>query len=282
MKTDLKTLRAITILYVEDDEMMRTQTVRMFENLFKKVYVAHDGEIGLDLFKNNMDEIDVIVSDINMPKMDGLAMTKKIRKLNKDIPIVITTAYSDKENTMSALNLGVSKYVTKPLKIGELSESIAELSQKYRKNENITRMTQKLVKDHRAIKEHTHELQDDYETLKNKLEMKSFLVDNYVFEVKTDKFAKMLDVSKRIESFFGFTKDELLGKDVKFLLCDDTNFSELQKSLLEATKLKKEIHTVVNLKTKSGKVYEFTATVVPDYGSDQMVEGYTFYLNINS
>lgn len=281
MKVDLKTLKAITILYVEDDEMMRVQTVKMFENLFNKVYIAEDGVIGLDLFRTYGAEIDVVISDINMPNMDGLEMSKEIRKMNKDIPIIITTAYSDQQNTMSALNIGVSRYVNKPLKIGELSETIADLSQKYRKSENINRITQQLVKDHRAIKEHTSELQGDYDTMKSQLDMKSFLLDNYVFKINTDKLAVISDVTSRIESFFGYKKDELIGKEIRVLQSDDTSFSALQKSLLEATRLKKEIHNVFSMQTKSGKSFDFTVTIVPSYSGDQMVSGYTFYLNIN-
>ena len=96
-----------------------------------------------------------------------------------------------------------------------------------------------------------------------------------------DKFAVMKSVTSRIETFFGYSKDELIGKELRLLQCDNSNFSELQRMLLEATKLKKEMHKVFSLKTKSDKVYGFTITVVPNFGSDQMVEGYTFYLNIN-
>ncbi len=281
MKVDLKTLKAITILYVEDDEMMRIQTVKMFENLFKKVYIAEDGLVGLDMFKAHGTEIDVVVSDINMPHMDGLTMSEEIRKSNKDIPIIITTAYSDQQNTMSALNLGVSRYVNKPLKIGELSETIAELSQQYRKTENISRITQQLVKDHRAIKEHTSELQGDYDLAKNELDMQSFLLDHYVFKIVTDKLALIKDITSRVESFFGYKKDELIGKEIRILQSDDTSFSALQKSLLEATRLKKEIHNIFSMQVRSGKTYDFTVTIVPSYSEDQMVSGYTFYLNIN-
>jgi PAS domain S-box-containing protein len=281
MNISLQTLKAITILYVEDDEMMRAQTVKMFQNLFKEVYVAFNGKEALDIFKDKISEIDTIVSDINMPVMDGLEMTKAVRVINKDIPIIITTAYSDQENTMNALNLGVSRYITKPLKIGELSEIIVELSQKYRKHENITKMTQQLVRNHKAIQEHTNELQDDYEHIKNKLEMKSFLIDNYLFYIKTDSFAVITDITSRIETFFGYSKDELMGQEIKILQADDSNFSSLQKTLLEATKLKKEVHNIFTMQTKSGKRFDFTTTVVPKFREDQIVRGYKFYLNIN-
>ncbi len=113
MKFDLKELKKITILYVEDEEMIRNQTVSMFENLFHKKKKKKNGAEGLETFKTNKNEIDAIVSDINMPELSGLEMSEEIHNIIKDIPILLTTAYTDEEYLLKSLELNIFKYVTK-------------------------------------------------------------------------------------------------------------------------------------------------------------------------
>ena len=101
-KIDPKELKNITILYVEDDTGIRTQMSQILNKLFKKVYVAVDGGDGIVVYKKHIDEIDVVVTDINMPNINGLDMIKKINTLNKSIATIVTTAHSDSKNMINA------------------------------------------------------------------------------------------------------------------------------------------------------------------------------------
>lgn len=82
-------LKSISILYVEDENDVRTFTARLLENLVKQVFVASNGEEGLEVCNNCSDEIDLILTDINMPKMNGLDMAAKIKEHDKEKPIVL-------------------------------------------------------------------------------------------------------------------------------------------------------------------------------------------------
>ena len=88
-------LKNISILYVEDESDVREFTSKLLSSLLKNVFTAENGQDGLDLYKENINTIDLIVTDINMPKMNGIAMCEKIRELNKEIPIVVTSAHND-------------------------------------------------------------------------------------------------------------------------------------------------------------------------------------------
>lgn len=89
---DFKTLKELAqhlcILYVEDDEVLRTKTARIFSNLFKHVDIAQDGKIGLHLYSeyhlNTNEYYDIVISDIQMPNLDGIGLSKAIFEINKE------------------------------------------------------------------------------------------------------------------------------------------------------------------------------------------------------
>ena len=117
-------LQNISVLYVEDEIEVREFTSKLLGSLVKKVYSAQNGLEGLEIFKENINEIDLILTDINMPKMDGLEMCSFIKELNKDIPIVVTSAHNDPSFLKRAINVGVSTYAMKPIDLYQLVESI--------------------------------------------------------------------------------------------------------------------------------------------------------------
>jgi two-component system, cell cycle response regulator len=129
MKMEIKVmnkeiLKTISVLYVEDENDVREFTSKLLSSLLRKVYVASDGLEGLEIFKENKDDIDLIVSDINMPKMDGLSMCEAIKKINTEIPLVITSAHNDTNFFKKSIEIGVSTYAMKPIDLYQLIESI--------------------------------------------------------------------------------------------------------------------------------------------------------------
>jgi C4-dicarboxylate-specific signal transduction histidine kinase len=110
-------------LYVEDEEEIKSVVVTVIGNSFKEFATVSNGQEGLDYFLENND-IDLIITDINMPKMDGLSMCQRIREHDKKIPIIITTAYSDRDFLQKAIEVGVSDFVTKPMNMKVLLKSI--------------------------------------------------------------------------------------------------------------------------------------------------------------
>ena len=117
-------LENISVLYVEDENDVREFTAKLLGSLVENVYSAQNGLEGLELFKENSSSIDLIVSDINMPKMDGLEMCTLIKEINKDIPIVITSAHNDPNFLKKAIDVGVNTYAMKPIDLYQLVESM--------------------------------------------------------------------------------------------------------------------------------------------------------------
>jgi diguanylate cyclase (GGDEF)-like protein len=126
MINNISILKNITILYAEDEKDLREVTHQILKGFTKKQYVAQNGQEGLELFKAHENEIDLIITDVNMPVMNGLDMVKEIKKININIPIIVATAFSNKEYLLEAIDIGVDKYVLKPIDIAKLLQVMSQ------------------------------------------------------------------------------------------------------------------------------------------------------------
>ena len=113
MQKNLNILKSLSILYAEDDSVIQNSISRILKMFFKEVYIANDGNEALEIYQNN--KIDVIMLDYVMPNLDGYQTAKIIREINKKIPIIIASAYTDKEKLLNAIELNLIKYLEKPI-----------------------------------------------------------------------------------------------------------------------------------------------------------------------
>ncbi len=120
---DLNSLKNLELLYIEDDVDVMNQTKLILDDFVKVVHTATNGEEGLE--KALSLPIDIIVVDINMPKMNGIDMIKALKNEHeKNIPCIITTAHTDTEYLIDAINLKVDGYIIKPINIKDLINSV--------------------------------------------------------------------------------------------------------------------------------------------------------------
>ena len=137
MKGDLQILENLTILYAEDDEHIRKRITQTLEMLFGNVYVAKDGMEALKIYHQK--KVDIVLLDYVMPFMSGYDVAKEIRAMDKNIPIIIASAYTEKEKLLGAIELHLIKYLEKPMLYNDLKNvflnSIANL--KYHNKLNV-------------------------------------------------------------------------------------------------------------------------------------------------
>ena len=107
-------LKSKTILYVEDDLDIQKSVSEVFSNFFENVLLASDGDEAYDIYLENQNSIDILVTDINMPNTDGIELGKHIRKFRRDLPIVIISAYTNTEYLLESIDLNILTYITKP------------------------------------------------------------------------------------------------------------------------------------------------------------------------
>ncbi len=111
-----------SILCVEDEPVAREQMLKILRRRGREVAAARNGKEGLAMFRRQAFE--VVVTDIRMPVMDGLSMARQMKELNRDVKIVVTTAFTDLSYLMDAIDLGVDQYVLKPVEINRLMAAI--------------------------------------------------------------------------------------------------------------------------------------------------------------
>jgi len=120
---NLKALKPLTILYVEDEHFIRKNALEYLSRYCAKVYEAEDGARGYEVYKKKKPNL--IITDIKMPKMSGLELAEKIRQEDKSTPIIITTAHTDTEYLLKAVELQLVKYVVKPITSDKLKGALA-------------------------------------------------------------------------------------------------------------------------------------------------------------
>ncbi len=192
MSIDKKLLKRLKILYVEDDDVIRNELSKLLLGFFGKVFIANDGEVGLKTFLTNQDDIDLILTDINMPKLNGIDMIKKIREIGSPVPVFFATAYSDSNFLSQAIKLKVYEYIVKPIDIKNFLTSMNELANVLYQEFLIKKQTSDLAK----YKE---------------------IIDSNNIVIKLDIEMNIIYVNELFCDITGYTSDELIGKEFEIL-----------------------------------------------------------------
>ncbi|BAH77409.1 GGDEF domain-containing response regulator [Solidesulfovibrio magneticus] len=120
----LRGLRSLHILVAEDDRFAREQLSLLLSRFAGRVSTAADGMEGLDAFK--YDRPDIVVTDINMPRLSGLDMAQAIKAMDPSVPVILVTAHSDAQFFLRSIEIGIDGYVIKPLDADSLLKLLAK------------------------------------------------------------------------------------------------------------------------------------------------------------
>jgi len=125
---DLQKLQHIakhfTILYVDDNAALLNKAAKLLRKFFHQVDIAYNGEEALEKCKNNL--YPLVITDIKMPKMNGITFAKELKKLNPQTKVIIISAFDDKEYLKKGIELGLFRFLTKPVDVNELIETLLQ------------------------------------------------------------------------------------------------------------------------------------------------------------
>ena len=240
----IKYSKELTLLYVEDNADAREMTQMIFEDFFDTVIIAEDGEDGFEKFQQN--HIDFVITDINMPKMNGLEMSKKIREINESVPIAILSAHNEENFFIESIKLGINGYLLKPIDIDQLIQLLFQITQKYQ-------YKSEAAKNLNLLK--TYQQATNLSSIVSKTDPKGIIT--YV----NDQFCEIS----------GYTREELIGKNHNIVRHPD-NPKEMFKELWDTIKNKQVWKGIVRNKTKDGKSYYVDSLIMPILNLNDEIE----------
>lgn len=130
----IKYTKELSILFVEDHDELRMNTSEILKNIFKDVQSANDGKDGLEKYNKyyhtNQKYFDIVLSDIQMPMMNGIELTQNIYNINESQIVIILSAYDDSKYLLPLVNLGIEQFIKKPIDYQELLKSLLNAAKK--------------------------------------------------------------------------------------------------------------------------------------------------------
>lgn len=133
---NLSDLKNLSVLYADDDDLLRKSTSNTLESLFKKVYTAKDGLEAISIYKNIKD-IHIIMLDIKMGSTSGIDVAKYIREKNKNVPIFLVSSYTETKDMLEAIKLRVVDYIQKPFTFKELIDTLLSCLENMNDNQEL-------------------------------------------------------------------------------------------------------------------------------------------------
>jgi len=232
----IKYTYGLNLLYVEDDKNARVSTVIIFEEFFEHIVVAVDGKDGIEKFQQN--DIDIIITDINMPNLNGLEMIDEIRKFNLNVPILVLSAYNESNLFMDSIKLGVEGYLLKPIDIDQFLIVINKIVNRF-------------------------QLEDEAAKSLSLLQQYQEITDKNLIVSKTTPEGLITYANNKFCEISEYSREELLGKNHNIVRHPE-NDNHIYTKLWEQIKEKKEIWqgTLKNI-SKSGKTYYVQSTIKP-------------------
>lgn len=245
---DKNYLASATILYIESDAKAREEACEIFYGFFKRVFVASNLGEAIKLFMEHQLNIDVILSDIDMPDGTGVTILSEIRKINWEIPILVSSTFQNHQILLKAIKFNLNNYIVKPIQLNTTLKIVSDI------------MKKKEQKKALAAKN-------------NELRQFMSILDSYniICELDLDFNIKSVNDAYIINS--GFEIDELIGKKYN----DKMIFSNCESSDLEIRKLLSFGKSWVGLSkkiTKDGNYYYTHSTILPIFKNNGDIKKY--------
>ena len=232
IKSIIKNSYKLKLLYVEDNEEARNAVLSILEEFFEDITVCVNGKEGLEAFKSK--KIDLVITDINMPKMNGLEMTSFIREINEDVSILVFSAHNEPKYFVDSIKLGIDGYLLKPIEMKQLLGAFS-----------------KVINKINALKD--RELLKQYKEITDRSSIISIINDDGIITYVNDAFCKVTE----------YSKEELIGKEYQSIMSykqPKEIYTEIWKTLRERKEIWQGITKNI---TKNKKPYYLNSTIKP-------------------
>ena len=213
--------KTLNVLFVDDEEDARNGIKHIFERFFNSVDEAENGVEGLEKF--NQKKYDLIITDVTMPKMNGIQMMEKIKEINPNQKVLILTAHQDKEDILTAINSMADGFLIKPFNLNRFKETITKVGKLIlieRENEEYKNRLEEML-NLKTIELKNNLLKDSVTDLPNHLKLEEDMKLN-----NSEQFCLIdIDISnfRKINSIFGIENGNSILKKIAIYLTNIGN-----------------------------------------------------------
>ncbi|MDP2851560.1 MAG: response regulator [Sulfuricurvum sp.] len=238
--------KGMSVLYVEDESLIRINTSMLLESIFSDVTTAENGRKGLELFEKK--KFDIVITDILMPEISGIVMIQKMKEINRTQPFIVTSACEESSYLLELINLGVAQFLLKPIQ----SEQIVQILYEVVKN----------IYNERKVDEFTTQLKQDLLHQTTLLEQYKEIVDLSSIVIKTDVNGNIIYVNELFSKISGYSFEEIITHGHKLLRHHESStefYDDLWKTILS----KKTWNGIIKNLRKDGSHYISDTTIKP-------------------
>ncbi len=215
-------LSTLTILYVEDDRDAREHLIRFLQHRVGTLITAENGAAGLEAFVSRRPQI--VITDIQMPEMDGLILAQEIHKLDAAVPIIVVTAFEQTDYLLRAIDIGLDKYVAKPVNPNRLHASLLECADRLRAEKQLRLAAAVFDSSQEAV-------------------------------VITDAADIIVSVNRAFTDVTGYTAAEAIGNNPAVLLASGKQDKVFQDAMWNEIQTRGCWHGEIWNKRKNGQIY---------------------------
>jgi len=267
---DIKNLQIqsknLKVLYVEDSLTARNITRKMMSSYFDIIDVAKDGKEALEIYSDyynlHSEYYDIVITDLEMPVMDGQELSKIILDFNSEQAIVVISGVDDFKKVISLINEGITKFLTKPIDNQEFYEVIKSVVLSIRKKSLRDNENKELEKYNEVLK---HRESENRFLLESKLkEFKEFsdALDKSALVMKTDKRGVVVYANKHYCDLSGYTQEELIGRNAN-IVNSGARPKSYYKKLWNTINNKLPYKILFENKSKNGSIFHIETTITP-------------------
>ncbi len=258
MKNAVQLIKQCSLLYIESDEEIAKENLSLYHALFKDVFYAQDGEKALSLYHQHKKQIDLIITDIDLPKISGIEIITRIRAQDGyKLPVIFCTNRTNDNILLQCLKLGTSDFILKPVQ--------------HKTHLGILIKVLKPIYDMKLI-----------HVMNQELEIYQKSADSQLLISKTDTKGKIIYANELFYKVSGYTQEELLGKPHNIVRHENMP-QEIFQDLWE-TISKGEIWSGhIQNKAKDGSSYYVDAKIFPIKDNEEnIVEYMSFRQDVTS
>lgn len=241
MQNNIKELieysHTLNVLFVEDNEDVRIQLLKLLKNFFTNIDVEINGLDALEKYisfkEENKRPYDLIITDLSMPKLDGVELCKKIIEINPNQLILVISAHTESNKLLKLINIGIYKFLQKPVDYNNLLNNLSLIISKLKREEFFGQLEDQV----KTMKNHNEKLNELVITDKLTSIYNRRFIDNMLFQ----RFADLNNQSKKDLSiiFIDIDNFKLINDLHGHLLGDEVliEFAKLLKSNIRSNDL---------------------------------------------